>query len=614
MTMKFGKGKEATQGKIIEKKFGKKPEEREPSASEMLDEVMGNRTPDLEDAPKEPKGIDKLKKEMFKMVSDLRNQYIAALTKNKARRIMLPKHMSAEEMETKHQDKKIPTVIPKLDDKIFEEIEIQPIREPFSYVRIKFNRETSEYTYEVIEPQLSDEEEKTLHFLKDTLVKTLEYEFEESTAKDKEEYLKKSVDALLLSRGMRLEEVSKQRLIYYIIRDFIGYGPIDVMMIDPQIEDVSCDGVKVPLYVFHRKYESMKTSIIFQNDHELDSFVINLAQRCGKAISVAEPILDATIPDGSRLNATLAREVTTRGSSFTIRRFRDSPFTPPDIIRFKTMSIEMISFLWLAIEHGESMLICGGTASGKTTTLNALLLFIPPQAKIITIEDTREINIPHENWIAGLTRSGFGAKGSDGKAAGEVDMFELLRAALRQRPQYLMVGEVRGKEANTLFQAMATGHTVYGTMHADSVKAMVHRLENPPIALPRILLSSLNLVLLQGQVKVGKGMSRRVKAIVEIVGIEPETNELITNTVYAWNPADDTFVYNGHSFLFERIMNLKNLTSEQMKEEFKRRMEVIEWMGKTNVRGYRDVAKIIAAYFKNSEETIKRVRRELYGT
>lgn len=550
---------------------------------------------------------------MAKVIGEMRTNLIAWAMKNQDRRIMLPKSMSAEDLELKVQERSAPTLIPKIKDPNFEEVEINAITKPYSYVRIKYNKVMHEYLYEVIEPQLTDEEVKTLKFVKDTLIKTLEYTFDETTHKDKEEYLRKSIDALLTSRGITLVPVSRDRITYYVIRDFIGFGKLDVLMKDPQIEDVSNDGVRIPIYVFHRKYGSIKSTLMFGDDNEVDSFVINMAQRSGKHISVAEPLLDATLPDGSRLQATLAREVTTRGSSFTVRRFRDNPFTPPDMLRFRTLETSMLAYLWLAIEHGESMLICGGTASGKTTTLNALLLFIPPQHKIITIEDTREINIPHENWIAGLTRAGFGARGSDGKAAGEIDMFELLRAALRQRPQYLMVGEVRGKEAQTLFQAMATGHTVYGTMHADSVKAMVHRLENPPIELPRILLSSLNIVLLQGQVRVGKGMSRRVKGIIEIVGIEPETNELITNTVFRWNQSDDTFVYNGHSFLYEKISNMQGLTSEQMKEEVKRREEILEWMRKTNVRNFIDVAKIISAYYKNPEETIKNVRKELYG-
>ncbi|MEM2869813.1 MAG: type II/IV secretion system ATPase subunit [Thermoplasmata archaeon] len=540
----------------------------------------------------------------------------SSFLKNRPRRILLPKASTVEEMakQTEQQRKNLPTIIPKITNEKLEEIEIQPIKEPFSFVRILYNRDLNEYIYEVIEPQLSLEESRVLDFLMKAMIKTMEYHFDESTVKEKEDYIKNHIRQLLKKIGLGLNEVTLQKVTYYMIRDFVGYGPIDVLMTDELIEDISCDGPGIPLFIYHKKYESMRSNIVFKNDAELDSFVISLAQKCGKHISVAEPMLDATIPDGSRLQATLAREVTTRGSSFTIRRFRANPFTPPDLLRVKTMSAEMLAYLWLAVEQGESIVVCGGTASGKTSTLNAILLFIPPAMKIITIEDTREINLPHENWIAGLTRSGFGARGPNGKLAGEIDMYDLLRAALRQRPQYLIVGEVRGIETYTMFQAMATGHTVFSTMHADSVKSMVYRLENPPINLPRILLSSLNIVVIQAQVKVGKGIARRIRSIVEIVGIEQETNELITNTVYVWNSADDNFTYNGHSFLFERIMSMKNMTTSQMKEEFKRRVEIIEWMGKANVRNYIEVASIISAYYKDPEATIKKVRSELYGT
>jgi len=532
------------------------------------------------------------------------------------RRIFVPKTQSIEEMERRSEStrRNVPTVIPKLTNEKLEEIEVQPIKDPFSFVRILYNRDINEYMYEVIEPQMSAEEERVLEFVTGALIKTMEYHFDESTVKEKEEYIRNATRDLLHKVGLGLNEVTLHKVLYYLVRDFVGYGPIDTIMTDEMIEDISCDGPGIPLFIYHKKYESMRSSIMFRSDHELDTFVIGLAQRCGKHISVAEPMLDATIPDGSRLQATLAREVTTRGSSFTIRRFRANPFTPPDLLRVKTVSAEMLAYLWLAVEQGESIVICGGTACGKTSTLNAIMLFIPSAMKIITIEDTREINLPHENWIAGLTRGGFGARGADGKLAGEIDMYELLRAALRQRPQYLIVGEVRGIETYTMFQAMATGHTVYSTMHADSVKSMVYRLENPPINLPRILLSSLNIVIIQSQVKVGKGVARRVRNIVEIVGIEPESNELITNTVYVWNSADDNFTYNGHSFLFERIMTMKNMTSNQMKEEFKRRVEIIEWMGKANVRNYIDVANIVASYYKDPDATIKKVRSELYGT
>ncbi len=542
-----------------------------------------------------------------------RRGLLDALARKRPRRVMLPKSTTIEEMEeVTREAERAPTTIPKITDPKVEEIEIKPIREPYSYVRITLDRETNTYLYEVIEPQLNDREREVLAFLKDTISKTLDYTLKEASTKDKEEYLRRSIDALLLSRGMKLSDVSKERVMYYIIRDFVGYGIIDVMMIDPNIEDISCDGTRVPIYIFHRKYQSMKSNLVFSSDDEANSFIIGLAQKCGKTISVADPLLDATVPDGSRLQATLAREVTTRGTSFTIRRFRDNPFTPCDLIRMKTMSVDIVAYLWLAIEHGESMFVVGGTASGKTTTLNALFLFIPPQMKIVSIEDTREINIPHENWIAGLTRQGAGGKAGT-KAVSDIDMFELMRAAMRQRPQYLIVGEVRGKEAYTLFQAMATGKTVYSTIHADSVRSMVHRLENPPIELPRLLLSSLNLVLLQGQVKVGRQMTRRVKGIIEVVGIEPETNELVTNTVFSWTPATDVFTYNGHSFLFEKIMSAKNLTNEQMNEEYQKRIDVLNYMMKINVKNHIEFARNIAGFYRDPETMVSKARQALYG-
>jgi flagellar protein FlaI len=281
------------------------------------------------------------------------------------------------------------------------------------------------------------------------------------------------------------------------------------------------------------------------------------------------------------------------------------------MIRFGTASPEMIAYFWLSVENGESMIICGGTASGKTSTLNSTALFIPPGAKIVTMEDTREINLPHENWIPGATRTGVGEKGSDGKSAGEIDMYDLVRAALRQRPNYIIVGEVRGKETYIMFQAMATGHTTYSTMHADSVKSMVNRLENPPINCPRILLTALRNVIIQTQARVGTDLVRRIKEVIEIVGFEPETNELITNTVYEWDQALDRFTYRGHSFLFDKLMEMKSLTHEEMMEEFNRRVEIVRYMVKKDMTNHFDLWAFVNNYYKEPDKVMEKVRMEL---
>ena len=496
------------------------------------------------------------------------------------------------------------TEIPRISSLTVEEVEMSAIEENYSYSRISYDSVSAEYLYEVIEPKLTEDEMNLLDVLKKALIVSLNLSSDPSV-EHRNEVLNKAADMLMLKLGLSLQPISRERILYYLRRDFVGYGAINVMMIDPNIEDCSCDGVGIPLYIYHRKYGSIQTNIVFEDERELDEYVVWLAQKCGKHISVANPLLDATIPDGSRLNATLGKHVTKRGSSFTIRRFKDNPFTPVDLIKFRTMNVEMMAFLWISVEFGSSMMVCGGTASGKTTTLNAILLFIPPQMKIVSIEDTRELNLPHENWIPGLTREGFAGRGNN---SGNINMFDLLTAALRQRPQYLMVGEVRGKEAYVVFQAMATGHISYSTFHAEDVQSMVHRLENDPINLPRALLSSLDLVLLQGQVKVGTKMTRRAKALTELVGMDPETGELITNSVFYWNPADDSFTYSGHSYVYEKVRAVRNWSPREMEREVKRRMDILEYMMKIGVNNYRQVAKIVSAYYKDPEKVMREVR------
>ncbi|MBN1677523.1 MAG: type II/IV secretion system ATPase subunit [Candidatus Thermoplasmatota archaeon] len=503
------------------------------------------------------------------------------------------------------------TEIPKLTEPNMDEVEVTPVKQNYTYVRIKYDNKANEYLYEVIEPKLSEDEKDVLELLKTTLVASVEH-MTETIPEEKEKYLRRIVEKLMVQLGIALNPIAKEKVMYYVARDFVGYSVINVMMIDPNVEDCSCDGVAVPFYIYHRKYGSIRSNLKFTSEVELDGFVVWLAQKCGKHISVASPLLDATIPDGSRLQATLGKHVTKRGSSFTIRRFKENPFTPLDLLKFKTMSTEMMAYLWLAIEHGQSMLVCGGTASGKTTTLNAVLLFIPPQMKIVSIEDTRELNLPHENWVPGLTREGFGGKSAiTGRASGEIDMFDLLTTAMRQRPQYLMVGEVRGKEAYVVFQAMATGKTCYSTFHAEDVQAMVHRMENDPINLPRALITALNVVMLQAQVKVGTKMTRRVKSLTEIVGIDPETNELITNSVYTWNPADDTFNYSGHSYVYEKVRMARNWSPREMEREIKRRVDILDYMKKIGIDNHRKVATVISAYYKDPEKVMKEVRAKL---
>jgi len=532
----------------------------------------------------------------------------------KHKKVMMPRGAVLRKAEWSGTRGSYLTRIPDLARETLEEVEIIAIREPFTYARIVYDHDRSEYVYEVWEPQLDDREREILEMLRESLGRTLEYEWDKMREKDKQAYLEEAVDSFIKSRGLRLEPASKDKVVYYLVRDFVGYGPVDPLMGDPKVEDVSCDGTAIPLFVFHQKFESIKTNVRYDNDDVLNSFVVMLGQRCGKQISVANPILDGTSVEGHRVQATYSREVTTRGSSFTIRRYKEKPFTPVELIKFGTASAEMVAYVWIAVENGKSMMVCGGTASGKTATLNSAALFIRPGAKIVSIEDTREINLPHENWIPGTTRSGVGERGPDGKAGGEIDMYDLVRAALRQRPNYIIVGEVRGKETYTMFQAMATGHPTMSTMHADSVKSMVNRLENPPINTPRILLTALNFVVIQTHARIGDSIVRRIKQIVELVGFEPETNELITNTVYEWDAATDSFVYKGHSFLFDEVMETKNMTHEEMEAEFQRRVDIVNYMVEKNILDFREISRIVVSYYQYPQDTAKRIREEMGWT
>jgi len=491
---------------------------------------------------------------------------------------------------------------PKKDN--IEVVELHPIHKPFSYIRIIYDNKKHEYQYEVLEPTLSIEENRIFEFLKETLIKTMDIELTEFSEDEARDYLRKNVEIAIRDYSISLSDVSKEKIMYYIIRDFLGYGKIDVLMYDPMIEDISCDAPRVPIYIYHRNYESLKTNISFSSEAELDSFVIQLAQKCGRHISIARPLMDATMPDGSRIQACLSREVSSMGSNFTIRRFREEPLTPSHLVEFNTISPEIAAYFWLAIENGASAVLAGGTASGKTTSLNALCLFIPPEMKIVSIEDTREINLPHPNWIASVTREGTAESGEGSK----VGMFDLLKAALRQRPEYILVGEIRGEEAVVLFQAMATGHTVYSTMHADSIFSVVHRLEGDPINIPRIQLQALNIVAIQAMIRIGRKRVRRIKKIVEIVGIDPTTDDILTNEVFSWNPRKDSFDYYGKGHVLDNVAEQRNWTDKELNEEFTRRRDVIKWMVEKGIKNYIEVGEVIAAYYKDPESVMKRVR------
>ncbi|ADB57785.1 type II/IV secretion system ATPase subunit [Archaeoglobus profundus] len=490
-------------------------------------------------------------------------------------------------------DKELVSYVPEEGWRVVEEYWLM---EPFSKVYIIYNDDLSDYKYVVAEPELNDFELELLKWLKDELISYLE-SFEGKG--EKEEIVKSAVDKLLKDLNVKLEEESYFKILYYIIRDFVYYGKLTPLMFDRKLEDISCNGYNKPVFVFHRDYTNLETNLEFHQD-ELDALVIRLAQISGKHISLAEPMVDAALPDGSRIQMTLGREVSDHGSTFTIRKFRDEPLTPVDLIAWKTFSSEQMAYLWLCIENRKNLIFAGGTASGKTTSMNAVSLFIPRKSKIVTIEDTREVMLPHENWIPLVTREAFGERG-------KIEMYDLLRAALRQRPEYIIVGEVRGREALTLFQAMATGHTTYSTLHADSVSGAIHRLESPPIEVPRPMLEALNIISVQSQVYIeGKRVRRNVE-IAEIVHLDPHTKMLRTSTIFQWDSVKDRHVLVGSSKVLEDIRMHRGWSRSELEEELERRKAILEFMVEHNIRDFRSVSDIIHTYQTNPEKVLRKV-------
>jgi flagellar protein FlaI len=394
-----------------------------------------------------------------------------------------------------------------------------------------------------------------------------------------------------------LNEYQVEKLLYRLKRDFVGYSRIGPIKHDINVEDISCDGYNTRVFVYHTEYENIITNIEHGED-ELDDFVVKLAQRSGKGISKRQPQVDATLPDGSRAQLTLGREVSDHGTNYTIRQFKDVPFTPVDLINWNTFSLDEMAFMWLCIENNKSMIFAGGTASGKTTSLNAVSLFIPSNAKIVSIEDTREVELPQRNWVASVTRPSFG---EDDK--GDVDEFDLLEAALRQRPDYIVMGEVRGEEGRVLFQVMSTGHTTYTTFHADSTAEVIKRFTTDPINVSKTLFTALDLVSIQTQTRVDGDKVRRNKTLTEINEYSAEHDEINVRDVYQWQAESDEYLQMGNSNTLEEIKFDRGWQQERLDEELFKRKVVLAYLIEEGINTYTEVAATVQAFI-NDPDTI----------
>lgn len=485
-----------------------------------------------------------------------------------------------------------------------------PVNPPYAFVEIRFNQQDGEFNYTVREPRLLEGEAELLARIRQKMEETADREQVPVAQAGRladdpamQAYLRRKFDFVVDLYDLPVPPERTKALYYYIQRELIGLGQADAVLRDPFIEDVSCNGHNVPIFVFHRVFGSMKTNVVYPDEAGLNKYIQKLAQVSGKHVSIYQPILDATLQDGSRINLTLGTEVTRKGSTFSIRKFSADPISPVDLIRLGSVGVEPMAFLWHMIQNKRSILVSGGTASGKTTLLNAVSMFMRPEDKVVSIEDTAEVHLAHSNWIQSVARHGFGNSSLGGKS-GAISLFDLLVAALRQRPEYVLVGEVRGAEATTLFQAIATGHAAMATIHAGSIDELLHRMESEPMNIPRALLQSLDLVIFPAQVVTKNGRARRLKGMTEILGVDGATENLLTSDPYLWDPERDTFRFMGRSFILERIAQSTGRSLEDQQAELRRKAGFLGELTKKGVNHYLEFTRRINAYYVDPKHAL----------
>ncbi|MBU3896388.1 MAG: type II/IV secretion system ATPase subunit [Nanoarchaeota archaeon] len=475
---------------------------------------------------------------------------------------------------------------------------------PFAATNIRWIAAESALVYNLMEPKLTPDEQDILYRIKSSLVEKLDVDFTTLRKSDARTYLMEKFQEMVYLLAKNMPKEKQDQLLYYIERDFVGLEKIEPLMQDADIEDISCDGIGIPIYIYHRnpKIGSIRTNVTFDSGEELDKFVNKIAQRCGKTVSVASPLVGGSLPDGSRIQATLGTDIARRGSNFTIRKFTEEPLTPIHLMKFKTVDAKVLSYLWLIIEYGRSILVSGGTASGKTSLLNALSLFIKPELKIVSIEDTPELRLPHPHWIPQVARQPIAE--ISGRNIGEVDLFDLLRESLRQRPDFLIVGEVRGKEAFVLFQQIATGHPSLATIHADTIERLVNRITTPPISLPPNLIEALDVVIFITKIKYENSYVRKITNVYEINGFDRERNMPIFNEIFRWNPLTDKFDAKNSSVVLRRISEQHGINAAVLQKEMERRSKILTWMTDSNITDYKDMARITKAYSTRPDELL----------
>jgi flagellar protein FlaI len=478
-------------------------------------------------------------------------------------------------------------------------IEVYPVEEAFSKITIASLPELGGGKAYFIDEIMLSEEEKTFLF---TLNEMISKEIEPpKNMIDPKNHVAQEALRLSTKYGLNKKIASESwpKIQHYLYRNLIGFGDIDTIMNDPQIEDISVNGVNLPVYVWHRKYESIPTNLIFTDETTLDNLIVKLTHMANKHISTAFPLLDAMLPGKDRLAATFKREVSPKGGSFSIRRFREEPFSIIDLIELGTINEEIAAYFWLLIENRMTLAVIGGTGAGKTSTLNAVASLVKPSMKIVTVEEIPELNLPHDNWVQLVSRESYGLGTIK---TGEVALFHLVKTALRYRPDYIVVGEIRGEEAFVLFQALATGHGGLTTLHADSIDYAIKRLTSPPMNVAETYMPLINVTALverqQLPTKTASGASfgRRITSVAEVEAFEKY------NTISQWNPTKDTFNVNlQDSVVLQKIAIRQGLTKQDLLKEIAARAKFLHEVKENGIKKNTELAKRITAHRSSKE-------------
>lgn len=483
------------------------------------------------------------------------------------------------------------------------EVETYPLKPPFSYASIVQNEDTGVYLYVVDELSLTKEESDLFFRMKNILEYALQAPEEDQTLR---ESFHAQMPSIVDSHPKVFKDVSAislRKILYYIERDIVGYGKIDPLMFDPYVEDISCSGVNKHIFLWHRRYENIRTDIFFKEEQSLSDFVMKMVHKAGKHVSIAFPIVDVTLPGQHRLAVSYGKETTPSGTSFTIRKFREDPFTIIDLIENETIDESIAAYLWLLMENKMSVMVMGATGAGKTTALNAIACLIRPSYKIISVEEVAEVNLPHENWTATIARSGYGVE-----SEGEITLYDLIKSAVRHRPDLIIVGEVRGEEAYVLFQALATGHGGLCTIHAEDVETAIKRLTQPPMNIPSSIIPLMNCaiivkhvrkpIFLSGEKRLS---SRKFTRVTEIKSAES------IKDVFTWTASTDTFQQQdlNRSYLIAKIARDLDVSVDRILDDLEQRKRLLQDMTEHNVRDYRSVNDALSKYYFHPTGSLK---------